>query len=75
MVSGHNTSIWFIIGSLLLVYGVIIFISNVYECLFPSQSYTIILSELHFGVWWGALLIIIGLVYVIAFRPWKKKEA
>jgi hypothetical protein len=75
MISGHNISIWFIIGSLLLVYGVIIFSSNVYEWFFPSQSYTIVLSELHFGVWWGALLIIIGLVYVIAFRPWKKKEA
>ncbi len=75
MVDKHNLSIWFIIGSLLLIYGIIIFISNVYEWISPSQSNTIILSELHFGVWWGILLIIIGLIYFIAFRPWKEVKA
>jgi len=75
MVGRHKISIWFIIGSLLFIYGVIIFCSNVVEWFSPSQSHTIVLSELHFGVWWGALLILIGLVYFIAFRPWKKKQA
>ncbi|MGD0037122.1 MAG: hypothetical protein ABSC53_07515 [Bacteroidota bacterium] len=75
MVGRHKISIWFIIGSILLMYGVIIFCSNLYEWFFPSQTRMIVLSELHFGVWWGALLIIIGLIYFIAFRPWKKKVA
>ena len=75
MVDKHNLSIWFIIGSLLLIYGIIIFVSNMYEWLFPSETSTIVLSELHFGVWWGVLLIIIGLVYFIAFRPWKEVKA
>ncbi len=75
MSAQHRISIWFFIGSLLLIYGVIIFSSNVYEYFSPSQTHTFVLSELHFGVWWGALLIIIGLVYFIGFRPWKNKEA
>ena len=75
MVDKHNLSIWFIIGSLLLIYGIIIFVSNMYEWLFPSETSTIVLSELHFGVWWGVLLIIIGLIYFVAFRPWKEVKA
>ena len=73
MVGRNAISIWFIIGTLLLAYGIIIFISNVYDYFSPSTQHVIILRELHFGVWWGALLIIIGLIYFFAFRPWKKK--
>jgi hypothetical protein len=75
MVGRHKISIWFIIGSLLLIYGIIIFSANVYDYFVPSQTHAIVLGELHFGIWWGALLIIIGLVYFIAFRPWKKLKA
>ena len=73
MVSRHKISIWFIIGSLLLVYGIIIFIANVYEYFSPSIERVIVLKELNFGIWWGLLLIIIGLIYFITFGPWKKK--
>ena len=73
MTGRHTISIWFFIGSLLLIYGVVIFISNVYEYFSPSRAHVIVLGELHFGIWWGALLILIGTVYFVAFRPWKKK--
>jgi hypothetical protein len=73
MVGRNAISIWFIIGTLLLAYGIIIFISNVYDYFSPSIQHVIVLRELHFGIWWGALLIIIGLIYFFAFRPWKKK--
>ena len=29
-------------------------------------------AEYHIGTWWGALLIVLGLFYSIAFRPQKK---
>jgi hypothetical protein len=73
MVSGHKISIWFIIGTLLLAYGIIIFISNVFDYFSPSTQYVIVLRELHFGIWWGVLLIVIGLIYFFSFRPWKNK--
>jgi hypothetical protein len=34
----------------------------------------VVLNNLHAGVWWGALLLIIGLVYVILFRPGRTKS-
>ena len=73
MESRHSISIWFFIGSLLLIYGILIFITNVYDLFSPLQANPIVLGELHFGVWWGALLTVIGGVYFFVFRPWKKK--
>ena len=75
MVDNKGVSIWFFIGSLLLIYGVIITLANVDEVFFGAFKKNLVLSNLHFGLWWGILLIIIGLVYFIAFRPWKKKGA
>ena len=72
MVGPKSISIWFFIGVLLLIYGVIIFIANMAEYLWPSPVHTVVLWNLHFGIWWGILLTIIGLTYFIAFRPWKK---
>jgi hypothetical protein len=74
MVGGKGISIWFFIGSLLLIYGVVITIANVVDLISPNTGHQPVLSELHFGVWWGIVLIIIGAVYFICFRPWKKKE-
>jgi hypothetical protein len=73
MVGNKGISIWFFIGSLLLIYGVIITISNIYEAISPTMERHIVLKNLNFGIWWGILLLIIGLVYFINFRPWKKK--
>ncbi len=72
MIGRHKISIWFIIGLQLLIYGIIILISNIYDYISPFAQNTIVLSELHFGIWWGAILVIIGLIYFFSFRPWKK---
>jgi hypothetical protein len=74
MVGGKGISIWFFIGTLLLIYGIIITIANIVEMINPTSGKQPILSELNFGVWWGILLIIVGLVYFIGFRPWKIKK-
>ena len=74
MVGGKGIAIWFFIGSLLTIYGVIITIANVVEVINPTVGKQPVLSELNFGVWWGILLLIIGLVYFYSFRPWKKKK-
>jgi hypothetical protein len=74
MVGGKGIAIWFFIGSLLLLYGVIITIANVYEVIHPTMANPPVLNELNFGIWWGVLLIVIGLIYFVSFRPWKKKS-
>jgi hypothetical protein len=73
MIGNKGISIWFFIGSLLTMYGVIITVANVAEAISPTQQREIILGELNFGIWWGILLTVIGLVYFIGFRPWKKR--
>lgn len=67
-------SIWFFIGTLLLLYGVIILTASIFDAVAPSPQHQIVLRQLNFGIYWGVLLIIIGLIYFIGFRPWKKKE-
>jgi len=73
MIGNKGISIWFFIGSLLSIYGVIITIANIVDTINPSTDKQVVLRELHFGIWWGLLLLIVGLGYFIHFRPWKKK--
>jgi hypothetical protein len=63
-------SIWFFIGLLLTVYGVIILATGLYELSNPP-AHPVVLSNLHASVWWGAVLLIIGLAYFIRFFPRK----
>lgn len=67
----HLISIWFFIGSLLLVYGILITGSELYHLGTP-YSHNVVLAELHAGLWWGILLLILGLFYCIKFRPGKE---
>lgn len=70
----HSVSIWFLIGLQLSIYGVLITGAGIYECFNPPVQRTV-LFELHSGIWWGALMLIAGVVYSIAFRPGKRASA
>jgi hypothetical protein len=67
MQSGH-ISIWFFIGVLLTVYGAMIFGYGLFE-LATAQTANVVLANLHAPVWWGALLLVLGLFYGLRFRP------
>jgi hypothetical protein len=60
------TPVWFFVGLLLALYGVLILGSGLAEWSHPPAT---VLSELHAPVWWGGLLIGVGAAYAIAFRP------
>jgi hypothetical protein len=61
-------SIWFFIGILLLAYGILILGAGIYELVSPPE-HPLVLAELHAGIWWGGLLIAMGLFYSVRFRP------
>ena len=63
-------SIWFFIGMLLTAYGVLISATGLYELVSPPVNPPV-LSDLHFTLWWGLVLLAIGLVYFIKFYPKK----
>jgi hypothetical protein len=67
MHSGH-ISIWFFIGVLLTIYGAMIFCYGLYE-LATGQLANVVLANLHAPVWWGGLMLILGLFYGVRFRP------
>jgi hypothetical protein len=73
MAKQHPFSIWFVIGLLLSVYGLIILITSVYEYFVPT-AHPVVMNQLHAGIWWGALLIAMGIFYTIRFYPKKGKS-
>lgn len=65
----HMLPVWFFIGILLFIYGVLIFVSGIREW---NHLPNTVLANFHAPVWWGALLIAIGGAYVYFFRPGKR---
>lgn len=61
-------SIWFFIGLLLTVYGLVITATGIYELATPPANPPVLYS-LHASIWWGIVLLIIGLIYFIRFFP------
>ena len=68
MRSGGGISIWFFIGISLLVNGILILGSGVYELVHPPQL-PVVLFNLHASIWWGALLVLIGAMYCVKYFP------
>lgn len=62
-------SIWFFIGISLAVNGALILAAGIYQLVNPPANPGVVLFSLHANVWWGALLLLLGLIYCIRFRP------
>jgi hypothetical protein len=62
-------SIWFFVGVLLLLYGILILGSGLYGLEHPPA---VVLADLHAGIWWGLLLIAMGAFYTFRFAPWRR---
>jgi hypothetical protein len=58
--------VWFFVGLILLVYGILILVTGISE--FSNLPATV-LSNLHPAIWWGALLTVIGALYVYLYMP------
>jgi hypothetical protein len=68
VIGKHFISIWFFIGSLLTVYGVLILGTGLYE-LATHTGRGVVMSHLHVEIWWGAGMLLLGLIYVSRFWP------
>jgi hypothetical protein len=58
-----HISIWFFIGISLLVNGVLILGAGIYQVFVPP------------GIWWGALMAILGGFYCFKFAPSKTRSS
>ena len=66
----REISIWFFIGVSLLVNGILITSAGVWQIFHPPAN-PVVLFSLHANIWWGAALLLIGLVYCSRFAPKK----
>lgn len=69
---GSGIPIWFFIGVLLLVYGVMITGYGLYELVSGTLA-NVELAYLHTPVWWGAILLVLGVFYTVKFKPGAKQ--
>ncbi len=73
MRSEGGVSIWFFIGVSLFVNGILITAAGVWEVFHPPIN-PVVLFRLHANVWWGAILLVIGLIYCLQFAPGRAKS-
>ena len=69
---GSKIPIWFFIGLMLFVYGALVLGYGLYE-LATGTLANVQLANLHTPVWWGGLLLLIGLAYLVKFRPGRSR--
>ena len=67
----HGLSIWFFVGGMLTIYGIIIFIANIPAFAPAGGNPHVVLEELHSGLWWGIVLLLIGLLFLKLHWPGK----
>lgn len=64
----HMISIWFFIGCLLTVYGLLIFYAGVRTFSAPAVQGAS-MQQLHLALWWGLGMTLLGVAYLVHFRP------
>jgi FtsH-binding integral membrane protein len=72
MKSGGSLSIWFFIGISLAVNGAVIFATGIYELMSPPAN-QVVLYNLHANVWWGAVLLVLGVFFSLRFSPARER--
>jgi hypothetical protein len=71
----HQVPIWFFIGVLLLIYGVLIAASGTYGAIQPPPvEQRVALWDLHADIWWSLFMAAVGLFYCIRFNPLRPGE-
>lgn len=63
--------VWFFIGVLLLIYGVIILYTGLREYSHPAP---VVLAKYHASVWGGSILVVLGGFYTLRFCPRRRRR-
>ena len=57
--------VWFFIGIILVVYGVMIFAEGIFELSHPPGT---VLEQLHAAIWWGVIMVVVGMIFALRNR-------
>jgi hypothetical protein len=72
MKAGGSLSIWFFTGICLLVNGALICATGIHELVSPPAD-KVVLYDLHANIWWGGVLLVVGLVYSLRYSPARER--
>ncbi|MDE3183728.1 MAG: hypothetical protein KGM16_09950 [Bacteroidota bacterium] len=67
----HGLSIWFFVGGMLTIYGIIILIANIPAFVPATGNGHVVLEELHAGLWWSIILFLVGVLFLKLHWPGK----
>jgi hypothetical protein len=59
--------IWYFVGLMLSAMGAVVLVAGIANYLSPPSRQTV-LSQLHPELWWGSLMIVVGLVFFFLNR-------
>ena len=62
--------IWYFVGLILTLMGLVLVGNGIYYLINPDGNQTA-LRHLHPDVWWGGLMVVVGLIYIIKNRKVK----
>ena len=65
----HMLPVWFFIGVILVIYGILIFATGIFEI---NELPDTVLANLHAPIWWGVLLVIVGAIFLQKHYPRKR---
>jgi hypothetical protein len=57
--------VWFFIGVILILYGIMITLEGVYDLSHPPGT---VLESLHPAIWWGIIMVVVGVIFTLKNR-------
>lgn len=63
--------VWFFVGIIFIIYGVIIVITGISEISHPPPT---VLARTHPAIWWGAVITVLGVIFFYTTHPWKSRR-
>lgn len=63
--------VWFYIGALLTAYGFLLSAAGIYQFSHPPNT---VLANYHATFWGGIVMLVLGITYVVVFRPRRHKK-
>jgi hypothetical protein len=62
--------IWYFVGLILFIMGMLLMAAGLISLSSPPEIKPV-LYELHSNIWWGAIMMIVGLIYILKNRKIK----
>jgi len=60
-------TIWYFVGIMLTLMGVLVCLAGIID-VFMSVAQKTVLGNLHPSIWWGAVMVVTGLIFLIKNR-------